>query len=109
MYGQPRGGLQHCIFRTRNMMLKYCACQAHRDAFFYDSYRRKGSSVPEPCEFEVGRRLAGGRQGEYPKDGVPCALMPPLGSWDNNITDWRVPCALMSTANKGGACCMSGG
>ena len=77
--------------------------------FFLRSYRRKGSSVPEPCEFEVGRRLAGGRQGEYPKDGVPCALMPPLGSWDNNITDWRVPCALMSTANKGGACCMSGG
>ena len=69
MYGRPRDMVTVLSCRTRGIMLKYRTCQAHRDAFFYGVYRRKGSSVSKSCEFRVGRRLAGGRQGEYPNVG----------------------------------------
>ncbi len=69
MYGRPRGGVQRQGFPDAGHDAEVLYMPGTSGCFFYDSYRRKGSSVPEPCEFEVGRRLAGGRQGEYPKDG----------------------------------------
>ena len=44
------------------MILKRCTSQAHRDAFFYDTKVGKGLVCQGLGEFEVGRRLAGGRR-----------------------------------------------
>ena len=52
------------------MLLFIRACQAHRDAFFYDICSRKGSRVPSPGEFlGIGGGAAGGNGREQNPNG----------------------------------------
>ncbi len=67
------------------MMLKCRTCRGTLDAFFYDSDAGKGAVCQCHAFFEAGRRLAGGRQGEYPKVGASCGRVRARAVWPRGI------------------------